>query len=166
MTRVFAGLASAHVILSLVTAVLGLFPGSVGQGRHILLGTITVLLSCLIQVTVFTYLTVTFKYASQVAHIGRLSLGFLPFARSLKRSATRMLGLVFALNLLVTASGAAHWRDGQYAWLHISAAGVAFLGHMMAYYREFDLVYRNARMVSEVLRAYEARRRPDGTPVE
>lgn len=158
MIRVFAGLSGAHLILLATTAGLGFFAESVGQERHILLGTLAVIFSCLIQVSVFTYLTVTFKYAAQIAHLGKLELGFIPQARSFKKHVTRLLGMVFLLNLLVTASGSAHWRENGNGWLHLLAAAAVIFGHGVAYYFEFDIIYRNNHMVSDLLRRFEQRR--------
>jgi len=163
MPRVFSGLACGNVLVVAATAFLGLLGGAGLQSYHVALAVFALILTCLVQVLAFTYLTVTFKLMGQAIHIGQSSLEPLLQAKQLKKRMTHCLALSISTILVATASGAASWRAGAGVWLHL-AAGLA-LPIVIPYllYVEHTLVTRNSSLVGSVMRAYAARKAPPGS---
>ena len=143
-------------------AALGLvWPGDMAN-RHILLAVFALLLSCLIQVVVLTYLTVTGKVIIQAVHLGSLSAAPIEEAKRLKRSVTRLLGLLVTVIVLVTGTGARYWRTGNSegfldGGLHAVAAGLAVAVHFYVFYRDLTLIAQNVAVVERTLAAYSRR---------
>ncbi len=154
MPRIFLCLSSGQLLVLVGTGVLGLIPGAAAPDRHILLAVFTLLLSCLIQMIVFTYLTVSRKMLAQAVHRGRLGLGPVVAAKRLSGSMIRLVGLLTGAIVVVTATGAHHWRTGQGGGIHFAAAAVIMLAHVYVFYREFGLVCENTALVEQTLHAY------------
>jgi len=72
MPHVFASLAVANLALFALSAAFALSSAASARDRHILLAVFSLLLSCFIQVLVFTYLTITGKVIAQAVHLARL----------------------------------------------------------------------------------------------
>ncbi len=168
MLRTFACLAIGQVIVLLGAAAVGLvWPGDMAN-RHILLAVFALLLSCLIQVVVFTYLTVTGKVIIQAVHLGSLSAEPIEEARRLKRSVTRLIGLIVSAIVWVTGTGAQFWRTGNSAGfldggLHALAAALAVAVHLYVFYRDFTLIAENVAVLECTLGAYSRRRKVKGS---
>lgn len=158
MPRTFACLAVANLLVLVGTAALGLAHLDPSGDRHVVLAVFTLLICCLVQVVTFTYFVVTGKMLAQALHLGGLDLAPLAEAKRLKRNAMRWLAAVVTGIILVTATGAAHWRDQGYSTWHFGAGCVVILVHASALYAQFLLVARNAALVGKVLREYAAQR--------
>jgi len=157
MTRVFASLIVANLILFFITTGLGVFSflnRSNPPDRHVLLAVLTLLLSCLIQVVTFTYLTITGKVIVQAVHVGKLEDSPIHAAKSLKRNFTHQLAIAFVAILVVTASGASAWRTQAPSALHFSAAVLAILAHGFAWRNEFRILRINEALLQQILSAY------------
>ena len=89
MARIFSSFVVAQLILFAVSAAIGVFGSGEHTSRHVLLAILALLLSCLTQVGLFTYFTVTGKMVVQAVHLGRLERGPLVRVTLLKRSVTR-----------------------------------------------------------------------------
>jgi len=158
MPRIVVCLAIANLILLLMTAAMGLGASRPSLDRHVLLAVVTLMVSCGIQVVVFTYFTITGKMIGQAVHLGGLDTAPLAAVESSKKSASRLVGLVMVGVVFATATGAAQWRADARGTMHFAAAGLLVLVHALAFYREYDLVWANARLMDDVLRQYRARR--------
>ncbi len=158
MPRIFACLVAADLLLFLATGAFGFAAEKVQVERHILLAVTTLGLSCFIQVAAFTYLTVTGKMIGQAVHLGRLDPATMDHVRVLKRNFTGCLALVFLPAVVLSASGASAWRSGGGVTFHYAFAALVVIAHGYAWFREFDLIRRNAALVQSVLRQYDAAR--------
>ncbi|MBI4717433.1 MAG: hypothetical protein HY763_06490 [Planctomycetes bacterium] len=158
MPRTFLCLVSGNLIVVVGAGVLGFLAPDLGRERHIALAMFALLVSCLIQVVTFTYFSVGGKMLAQALHLGHLELTPLMEAKDLKRSAMRSLAVVFAAVVIVTATGAAHWRSSSSANLHLAAAGAAILAHLAAWYRQYALIVRHSELLALTLTAYAAAR--------
>lgn len=157
MPRIFASLAIAECILLAGTGVIGIFANSIGTGRHIVLAVFTLILSCLIQVLAFTYLTVTGKVIVQAVHLGDLSMEKIDQAKKLKRSWTLFLAIIIFLVVLVTASGSQWFHQGEWHLVHVVSAIALFVAHVVVFYLEYDVIFRNAILMSQTLESYTHR---------
>ena len=157
MPRVFAGLAVGNLLVLAATTVLGFLAGAVDSAHHLALGIFSLLLTCLIQVLAFTYLTVTFKMMTQAIHIGQFPTDPLIQAKSLKKKMARCLGAVFTGILLVTATGAMNWRDGSNDWFHLVTGVSLVVMLLFVSIQEFTIMVRNAALVDAVMRRYAHR---------
>lgn len=168
MPRTFACLALANLLVLVGTAAVGIARLDPGGERHVALAVFTLLVSCLIQVVTFTYFVVTGKMLAQALHLGGMDLAPLDEAKRLKRNAMRWLAAVVVGIILVTATGATHWRERGLSTWHFGVAGVMLLVHASALFGQFQLVARNAALVERVLREYAVRRRDltAGQPVQ
>lgn len=156
MPRVFAGVATANVLLVAATTLLGLSAPAISNSYHVALAVFTLILTCLVQVLGFTYLTVTFKLMAQAVHLGKLPMDHLLHAKSLKKRMARCLAAVITAVLITTASGADSWRAGAGGWLHLSLGLAAPLLLPYLLFTEFNLIARNASLVATVMRQYTA----------
>ncbi len=162
MPRIFACLVTGQLIVLLAAAVFGLLRAQESVEQHIVLAVFALLLSCLIQVTAFTYLTITGKMIAQAVHLGPLSSDSIHEAAGLKRSMTRAVAAMVLTMVLVTATGAYQWREGGSLPFHFPAACLAFAVHVGAGSFQFTLVARNASLLRSVLTEYSGRR--SGSP--
>jgi len=158
MPRIFACLAIGQGIVLIGTGIVGFLSLDVRADRHILLAVFSLLLSCLIQVVGFTYLTVTGKTMVQAVHFGGLDAAPLLEAKRLKRSFTRLLALLIGSIVVVTASGANLWRVGGGRGVHWVAALVVVSIHAFVLTRQYRLLVRNAGVVNRTLDEYSRRR--------
>lgn len=154
MPRIFACLAIANLLVVSGAAVFGVAADRVSADRHVLLAVFSLLISCAIQVLVFTYLTVTGKMVSQALHVAHLDLGPLQDVRRLKRKTTLHMALLVVGVVFVAATGGAKWGGGPSNVLHFSAAGVLLLLHPMILFLEYGTVVRNAALVAGALDSY------------
>lgn len=159
MPRIFACLAIANVLLLTASGTAGVFASRWAVDRHVLLAVLTLLFSCFVQIVVFTYLTVTGKMVGQAVHLAGLDVSILMSVKKYKRGVTRCLAMVFATVILVTATGAAGWRAGAATLWHIIASGLVFVVHLLAFYREYEIVFLNSQLVERALKEYETARR-------
>ncbi len=159
MPRTFACLAVANLLVLVGTAALGLARLDPGGDRHVVLAVFSLLVCCLVQVVTFTYFVVTGKMLAQALHLGGLDLAPLAEAKRLKRNAMRWLAAVVVGMVLVTATGATHWRERGVSTWHFVAGCVVILVQASALFGQFLLVARNAALVEKVLREYAAQRR-------
>ena len=164
MPRIFLSLVVANLLLLLGAATLGLSSGESGVDRHIVLAVFTLLLSCFIQVLVFTYFTVTGKVVGQAVHLSDLPPGPLDKVRGFKRAITYRVATMFGSILAVVATGAAAWRSDSPVVSHPVVAGVVVMVHLWIWLQEYRLIVSHARFVEETLSRYEAKGR--GSAVE
>ncbi len=155
MPRIVVCMAFAILLVLFATAALGVWAP---VERHVVLAVFSLVVSSLSQVAVFTYFTITGKLIAQALHLGGLDMEPLKDVRSMKRSATRMLALIVATVVFATASGASRWRLPS-TGVHALAALLLILVHAIVYFREYNLVWRNARLVDRVLKQYEEKKR-------
>jgi hypothetical protein len=154
MPHVFASLALANLALFAFSAAFALSSAASARDRHILLAVFSLLLSCFIQVLVFTYLTVTGKVIAQAVHLARLDPGILSRAKETKRSFTNCLAIIVAAVVLLSATGGAAWRSQRALTVHVPVAILAVLIHAWLYRKQHVLVRRNAQLLTATLRAY------------
>jgi len=159
MTRIFAALAIANIILMLVTAVLGWSAADDhNTDRHVLLAVLTLPLSCFVQVVVFTYFTVTGKLVGQAVHLGGLPVAAMDQVKTLKRGVTRRLAAAIVVIVCVTATGALRWSTGAWSWLHHGLAWLLLVVLIVVLYQQLLLVMRNVALVDRTLKEYRRRR--------
>jgi len=154
MPRIFASLAVANLLL---------FGGAVGLAyldpaplpdRHVLLAVMSLLLTCLVQVLAFTYLTVSGKVLTQAVHFRNLGTTAVEAAKSIKKRFARCLGFVALLIVLTTATGAVAWRDGNSTSFHLPSVLVFAAGWLLVQLREFGLIVENSRLLERTLAEY------------
>ncbi len=157
MARVFAALAVANVTLLIGTAILGLVEAGAGADRHVLLAVLALLLSCFVQVGVFTYFTVTGKLIGQAVHIAKAELSAIHESKAIKRAATGMVGAVIGSLIPAIISGAIVWRtSGSLTW-HFLAATLVVAVHVKVFVSEHALILRNADLIRRSLDEYDTR---------
>jgi hypothetical protein len=158
MPRIVVCQAIAELILLVLTAALGMGASTLSTDRHILMAVFALVLSCGIQVVIFTYFTITGKMIAQALHLGGLELAPLALVKSFKKSTARLLGLVVLGNVLATATGATQWTVGERTpWHFVAACGLVLI-HGFTFYREVALVSENARLMDGVMSDYTAKR--------
>ena len=157
MPRIFASLAISQVLVLFGTAAVGLV--TLGPDRHIVLAVFAIILSCLIQVITFTYLTVTGKMLVQAVNLAGLSPGPIQEAKRLKRTLIQYLALLVVTMVVVTATGASLWRAGAGSLWHWGAALAVIGVHVFVLYREYAVIVANSSLLARTLSAY-ARHRP------
>ncbi|MCZ6709226.1 MAG: hypothetical protein O7B25_02565 [Gammaproteobacteria bacterium] len=168
MPRIFLGLACGLLLVLLAAAGVGLWSPGKRPDPHIILAVFALLLACLIQVIVFTYLTVTGKMVTQVLHLAHADLSPMKTVKSIKREATYLVGLMILGTVPVVATGALTWRTHDGQELHLMLAFVSLACHGFVLFREFDLVTRNSRLVDGVLKQHRianAGSKSDGTMI-
>ncbi len=156
MPRIFLSLVAANLMLLLGAAALGLFSGELGVDRHIVLAVFTLLLSCLTQVLVFTYFTVSGKVVGQAVHLSDLPGDPLNKVRGFKRAITYRVATVFTSIVAVVATGAAAWRSDSPVVSHPVAAGAAVIVHLWIWLQEYRLIVSHARFLEQTLSRYKA----------
>jgi len=156
MPRTFASLAIATLTLFAIAAAVALIDSDSAPDRHVLLGIGALLLSCLVQVISFTYLTVTGKVIVQAAHLAKLDPACLARVKQYKRSFSRHLGLAVISAVLASASGGAAWRSHDALSVHIPAAVLAAIIHSWIYWRQHRILRCNADLVEATLKAYSS----------
>jgi hypothetical protein len=156
MPRIFACLAIGQVFVLAGTFVLGtVSPGFAGlRDRHIVLAVFTLLLTCLVQVIGFTYLTVTGKMMAQAVHLARLPVEFIRLVRGIKKRFTRLVAVTVLTCVLAAATGGNRWRAGPDGWVHGSAAVLQVVALGAVLLREYGLIVENAALVRQLLTAY------------
>ncbi len=154
MVRVFVCLAVGWMVVCAATGVLGIARLEEPPQRHIVLGIFALLLSCFIQVVVFTYFTVTGKMLAQALHLGHFDLQPLLEAKRLKRSTTRLLACATVSVLGVTVTGALHWRSRDVAAAHWLTAATVLIVHGWVFFVQHRLIAENSRLFDEVMREY------------
>ncbi|MHC4696368.1 MAG: hypothetical protein ACYTFA_06475 [Planctomycetota bacterium] len=164
MPRVFVGLAIGNVVVLLAAAATGRTALDSTDARHVLLALFSLLLSCLIQVALMTYLSVAGKIVAQALHLGHLDLAPLADVRRLKRTMTSLIAVVLAGVVFATATGAATWQTEEKSVLHMAAAAVLLAAHLWAFFREYKLVVEMASILERTLWAYDEHR--TGRPVD
>ena len=151
MPRIFLGLSGGLVLVLFGAAGLGMAGAAVGPERHILLAVFALLLGCLVQVVVLTYLNVTGKLIAQALHAAHKSLDPLMRMRKLKRRATHLIGLALLSALPVIATGAQSWRTADGSNLHLLTASLGVAIHLFVLYQQYGLIVENASIVASVL---------------
>lgn len=154
MPRIFVAFVTGHLLVLVAVAGFGLFVDDQDPTRHIALAVFALLLSCLLQATVFIYLTVTGKIIVQAVHLGGNDLAPIHEVKRIKTQFTVILAIVVAVIVFVTATGAYQWREGVKSYIHFSAAALFLVVHLVAAYREFALICRNKALMDRVLAAY------------
>ena len=162
MPRIFACLSVANALLLLATGVFGLLAARVSVDRHVLMAVLALLMSCLVQVAAFTYLTVTGKMIAQAVFLADLDRAVLVEVRRMKRRVTLWLPLVLGSLVLVTGTGAWLWRGGAEASFHYVSAGAVFVAHAWACRREYAVIVENSDLLTRVLNQYSSRQRTRG----
>jgi len=158
MPRVFACLAIANLLLLIASGAVGVVAPQWGADRHVLLSVLTLLFSCFVQVVAFTYLTVTGKMVGQAVHLAELESSILDSVKLYKRGVTRCLAAVFGSIVLVTATGAVGWRSGGATIWHAASAALLMVVQVGVFWREYEIVILNSRLVERTLREYEKSR--------
>jgi len=155
MTRVFTGLAVGNVLVLLATGALGLLHVSPAPDRHVLLAVFSLLLTVFVQVLAFTYFTVTGKIVGQAVHLAGHDAAAIVEVKRLKRSVTRYLLVMLLAVILVTVTGAVHWRTNELGTLHLICAGggLPFAGLVLL--REYALIVDNTALLADAVGTYE-----------
>jgi len=164
MRRVFLCFAAAQLLLFVGTGVVGVARLESPPERHMLLGIFTLLLSCFIQVMVFTYFTVTGKMLGQALHLMKTDIHPLLESKRIKRGVTRLLAATVLSLLAVTITGAIQWRSNRFAEIHWTAVVVALAVHAGAYYVQYSSIVLNSRLLGEILDRYTAMRKRREAP--
>jgi hypothetical protein len=154
MPKVFLSLAVSDLLLVVIQAILGLSSGVVAADVHVMLGVLTLLFTCFVQVLVFTYFTVTGKMMSQMVLLRRADTSAILRAKYLKTQVTRRLAALVLAAVFATATGAMQWRGYGPSRLHLAAAALATGAHAWILLRQYSLVVENASIFSAVLRDY------------
>ncbi len=154
MPRIFLGLACGLLLVLMGAAGVGLTVSAERPDLHIILAVFALLLACLIQVIVFTYLTVTGKMVTQVLHLAHADLSPMKTVKNIKREATFLVGLMILSTVPVVAAGAHTWRTHESQELHLMLAFVSLACHGFVLFREFGLVTRNSRLVDSVIKQH------------
>jgi|GEM_PF-2030310 len=157
MPRVFVCLAIATSLVLLMTAALGIVRGSMPVDVHVLLAVFALLVSCLVQVVVLMYVSVTGKAVAQAVHLGKFDLAPLEAIRRTKRSVVHTVALVVFSIVFVVATGAIHWQSGEWRLLHDVAAGLVIVLHGVAFVRQFELIIDHKATVTTIMNAYAER---------
>ncbi|MEK6676195.1 MAG: hypothetical protein AABZ47_11155 [Planctomycetota bacterium] len=159
MPRIFLCMGFGQLVVVLAAFVLGMLHSPATVTRHVALGVFALLLSCLVQVIVFTYFTVTGKMVAQALHLGRFDLAPLFEVKRLKRIMTVAMACGIASILCVAITGGNHWRTAAGANAHFVTVLVAFCVQVWAFYRQYGAVCGNFVIVRTVLEEYAAMRR-------
>lgn len=155
MPRVFTGLAIGQFIVLVAAAAMGVAADAeAGSNRHVVLAVFALLLACLIQVVVLTYLSVTGKMMAQAVHLGRLDGDSLPVNKAFKRTVTHLIGALLLAIVVAIATGAVAWRSEQSGGWHGSAGALVLLLQLYVYYREWFVIRGNATLVGAVMTCY------------
>jgi hypothetical protein len=163
-SRAILALMVADGLLFLATAAFGfLVAGAARYAQHFVLALMTLVVTVLIHVVVFTYLTATFKMMSQAVHLGRLDDAALARAKVFKRRVARWVGLSFVTLLPVIAFGALSDRDASWGVWHFASACLTVVVHVAAFAGEYHAASANARLMADVFDAYNVRRRAQAT---
>lgn len=162
MPRVFACIATAHVLLLMATAAIGMLSRGVHTQRHVALAVFTLLLGCLLQIVAFMYFAVSGKMMRQAVHIGRLDPYPLVQMDRRRRNKTIVLALFFVSVVMTTATGAAHWRDAQSRLPHLLIAWSSAIVQIACWVADFRLVSAHSRVFEGVMLDYARRRREPG----
>ncbi len=170
MRQVFIGLGASNILLLMGTAMLGLLPERFGGAEpHVILAVLTCMLTCLVQVVVFTFLSVNGRLISQAVHLGALAPTPINTIRQLKRRTGRCLAVMALLLVLAVATGAVHWRSGAYTWPHFLLVCLFLTAHFPVLLLEWQVICRTRRLVDETMGAYRLARanqsesRPSGS---
>ena len=157
MPRIFVSLAVAEFLLLFFTAGVGLFHLDPMADRHVLLGVMTILLSCLIQVGLLTFFTIAGKMITQAVHLGGLPIAPIERVKEIKKKVLVGLAFVVVANLGAVATGAYGWRDGQQGSFHWLAAGIVVCTHAAVYYRQYGYVCAGSNLLDRVVSSYRIR---------
>lgn len=154
MSRIFPCLCVAEIAVLVVTGAVGFLRLDPGADRHVLLAVFALLLSCLIQVAAFTYLTVVQKMTAQAVHLGHLGSEPVHALKRLKGALTRWLGVVVLGVVLLAATGGYHWGAQRLGTLHFAAALIGVGLHVVTYARQYVLLREGGRIAETVLARY------------
>lgn len=158
MPLVFACLAISEILLVLGAGLLGFLRGPATTDQHMLMGLLALLVACLIQIVVFTYLTVTGKMIVQAVHLGRLGLDPLYAAKRLKKRMTRLLAAGTLPVVLVAMTAGLHWRTGRHGTWHFATAAVLLAVHAGVFFAQYNAIVENGQLLSRTLDAYTRKR--------
>ncbi len=156
MTRTFTYLAIGNFLVLLATGATGLLHEVVSAQRHIVLAVFTLLVSCLVQVLVMTYFSVTGRVVSQAVHLASLDPAPLKTIARCKRTVTHRIFLLLGAVVLVTAAGAARWRSGEPSVLHLVSAGAVLLVHWIVLSGQYGAIVIAQEVSERTLAAYGA----------
>ena len=159
MPVAFACLAISELLLVVSAGALGYLRGAGSNDRHMLMGLMALVLGCLIQIVVFTYLTVTGKMIVQAVHLGELGLHPLMEAKRLKRRMTRLLALGILPVIFVAITAGVHWRTGAHGTWHSVAALVLLTVHAGVFFVQYNAIVANGLLLDQTLGAYTQKRR-------
>ena len=155
MTRVFTGLALGNLLVLLGTAALGFVNPDSTPDRHVLLAVFSLLITAFVQVLTFTYFTVTGKIVGQAVHLAGHDTAALADAKRLKRSVSHHLLVMLLAVVVITVTGAIHWRTNELSTLHLLCAGGFLPIAGAVFVREYALVVENARLMAAAMETYE-----------
>jgi len=116
------------------------------------------MLTCLVQVVVFTFLSVSGRLISQAVHLRTLAPTPIETIRALKKRTGRCLGVLALLLVFSVASGAIHWRSGAYAWPHFVLVSLFAAAHFPVLLLEWQVVDRTRHLVDDTMGAYRLAR--------
>lgn len=156
MARTFIYLAIGNFLVLIATGATGLLHEVVGTQRHVVLAVFTLLVSCLVQVLVMTYFSVTGRVVSQAIHLANLDPAPLKTIARCKRTVTHRIFLLLGAVVFVTAAGAARWRSGAPSQLHLLSAGAVLLVHWIVLSRQYRAIVTTQGVSEIVLSAYGA----------
>ncbi len=154
MPRIFACLGFSNLMVLAAAGAIGILKPGRSADYHVVLAVFALLLSCLIQVLVFTYFTVSGKVIGQAIQLAKLDAQPLSALVERKKVITRLLAATIVSIVLATATGAAHWRSGVWISLHWIAALIALSVHVVVLFREYELVAENHQDMEQTLSGY------------
>ena len=155
MTRVFTGLALGNLLVLLGTGALGFLNPDSTPDRHVLLAVFSLLLTAFVQVLTFTYFTVTSKIVAQAVHLAGHDTAALADVKQLKRSVSHHLLVMVLAVVVITVTGAVHWRTHELSTLHLLCAGGFLPLACAVFLREYALIAKNARLMGPAMATYE-----------
>ncbi|MFQ5592385.1 MAG: hypothetical protein ACE5HE_14590 [Phycisphaerae bacterium] len=154
-------MATGNLVVLLGTGVVGYAAPGGGHQRHVALAVFALLLTCLIQAAVLTYLSIAGKVIAQAVHLARLDLSILKDVAHLKRSTTTIMALVTIAVVLVTATGADLWGGAGRPLFHVSVSVLLLAVHAGSFARQYRIVVQTASLLERVLDEYREVRSPE-----
>lgn len=159
MPRVFVFLSICNFLALLLSAALGYLGMDPAAESHVLMAVGSLLFVCFVQVAAFTYCGVAGKLTAQALHLGRFDLAPLRNVRRIKSKMIGQIGLLIFTVVIVTATGATHWRSASLVTVHLGSTCVLFLVFARVSYREYSLLCEMSTLVAKTVAAYTQQRK-------
>jgi len=157
MSRIFASLAVADLILVMGAATLGtLVEGDALYAEHLVAALLAAILTLLLHAIVLTYFSASGRMMSQAIFIGQLDRAPIERIAITKARAIRWIAAGCLSLFVVIAFGALSARTHAWHLWHFAAAGAAVIANAAAFYAHYIAVRENAQLMTTVLSHYES----------